>query len=626
MRSAFLRSLTFLLALALACGTDDPGSEPVADSGNDTADIPAIDTGTDSVDDVPDAEPDSDRDVPDTADDADAATDTGECVSLGCPCEDGDDLSCASGYCIEVQNGSICSELCETSCSEPGYECRLLVNAGGDAVRLCVPEADAYCEPCEIALDCGDLRAHCYPMDDGTNACVTPCDDTTICPSGASCTEVPAAGDGAQYCVPDVGICEGCIDEDGDLHGIGPDCLGADQDDTNEAIYDGAPELCDGVDNDGDDEIDEGFNLLTDVDNCGECGFSCVADGSTASCVEGECVVEACPEGFEDCDGDIDNGCEVDLADPLRCGTCAVPEGIPGEACGLCATGTWTCGDDGLTTCEGEADESILNECGGCAELSEVPGDACGTCDSGLWICNEEGTLDCHDDGGEDARNACGGCGELAGEPATPCGTCDSGLWICASAERAACLGDDGEDALNACGGCERLDADPGDACGSCSRASWECDGEDALTCVADPDVPGVNACGGCTLLAAEPGEACGPCGLDVIACDGPDAVACDGDTAVNVCGGCTMLAEVVGTVCGDCDAGTWSCGGPEVAVCETESGEPVPPSCLIQRTPLQFGSTLGGFSGATNVLRISPANTIEATSVSHSLSPFETE
>ena len=624
MRHLVRISVVFSVALALACGstTPDPAPDPDLGGADDTADISTIDVGTDGLDAV-DVDVIEDVDVVDA--DAETDTDSGECISLGCACED--DRDCASGYCIEsAARGSLCSELCDEVCSDPGFECRLLVNAGGDAVRLCVPEADAYCNPCEVVTDCGDLRALCHPMQDGTDACITPCDESTRCPSGSSCTSVPTGGEDELFCVPDTGVCEGCIDEDGDLHGIGPDCLGPDQDDTDDSVYDGAPELCDGIDNDGDDEIDEGFNLLTDVEHCGECGNSCVIEGSTAACVDAACVVDECPEGFADCDLDGGNACEVDLADPLRCGTCEVPEDVPGDACGLCATGIWTCGDDGLTTCEGEGDESTLNECGGCDELTGDPGEVCGTCESGVWVCTEEGALDCLEDGGEDARNACGGCGELEGEPATPCGTCDTGSWICASTERATCIGDDREDALNECGGCSRLPDEPGEPCGSCSEAAWACDGEDALTCVADPDEPGVNACGGCSFLAADPGVACGTCGLDEFACAGPDAVACDGDTSVNACGGCSVLIEVLGTTCGDCDAGVWSCGAPEIAVCATESGDPVPASCTVQRGPIQFGGMLGGFAAPSIDGRISPANTIEASSVSYSLSPFETE
>ena len=86
------------------------------------------------------------------------------------------------------------------------------------------------------------------------------------------------------------------------------------------------------------------------------------------------------------------------------------------------------------------------------------------------------------------------------------------------------------------------------------------------------------------------------------------------------------MLAEVLGEICGDCDAGLWSCGAPEIAVCATPSGDPVPASCTVQRGPIQFGGALGAFSGPSGAGRISPANTIEANSVSYSVSPFEVE
>ena len=626
MRNAVLAILAFCSAFAVACGSTSPETEPGATSDvqSDVADISTIDTGADGVDDTGETDLGNDVVDPDTPDTEPDAVDTGGCTALGCPCEV--DRDCSSGYCIESTRGMMCSELCDEVCSEPGFECRLLVNAGGDAVRLCVPEADAYCESCEVALDCGDLRAHCYALNDGTNGCVTPCDEDTICPSGASCTPIPSEGDDARFCVPDAGVCEGCIDEDGDLHGVGPDCLGGDPDDTDDRVYDGAPEVCDGIDNDGNGVIDDGFDLLTDVEHCGSCEISCLADGASSACVEGVCQIEACPEGFDDCDDDGSNGCETDLSDPLLCGTCGEPEGVPGDMCGLCDTGVWTCGDDGAVTCEGEEDEDVLNACGGCGILDDEPGEACGTCDSGTWICNEEGTLDCLDDLGEGAFNSCGGCEEIEGEPGDACGTCDTGSWICASPNRTTCVGDDRDRALNECGGCSILDDEPGEPCGSCSEAVWACDGEDELVCVADPDEPGVNACGGCSVLRNEPDAACGACGLDAYACDGPDATTCDGDTRVNECGGCTVLAEVLGETCGACDAGTWSCDGVDGVLCATESGRPAPASCTIQSGPVQVGAVLGGYSSPSHEGRYSPANTVRADSFTISLHPFEVE
>lgn len=44
--------------------------------------------------------------------------------------------------------------------------------------------------------------------------------------------------------------------------------------------------------------------------------------GGVATCVDGRCELQ-CEEGLEDCDGDVANGCEVDLtSDSAHCGSC----------------------------------------------------------------------------------------------------------------------------------------------------------------------------------------------------------------------------------------------------------------------------------------------------------------
>jgi hypothetical protein len=72
----------------------------------------------------------------------------------------------------------------------------------------------------------------------------------------------------------------------------------------------GEPEVCDGVDNDCDDEIDEGFDLQTDEYNCGECGNVCEIDHALAECVGGECQLTQCLPGYWDENGDPTDGCE----------------------------------------------------------------------------------------------------------------------------------------------------------------------------------------------------------------------------------------------------------------------------------------------------------------------------
>ncbi len=56
------------------------------------------------------------------------------------------------------------------------------------------------------------------------------------------------------------------------------------------------------------------IELGTDSD-CSACGDDCSAldHVQSASCVSDQCVINACASGWDDCDGDPDNGCERDL-------------------------------------------------------------------------------------------------------------------------------------------------------------------------------------------------------------------------------------------------------------------------------------------------------------------------
>jgi hypothetical protein len=58
-------------------------------------------------------------------------------------------------------------------------------------------------------------------------------------------------------------------------------------------------EICDGKDNNCDGETDEGFDLQTDVNNCGSCGHSCVAYNAAVTCQAGTCGF-VCKSGWWD--------------------------------------------------------------------------------------------------------------------------------------------------------------------------------------------------------------------------------------------------------------------------------------------------------------------------------------
>jgi len=111
-------------------------------------------------------------------------------------------------------------------------------------------------------------------------------------------------------------------------------------------------ERCDTLDNDCDGLTDEGFLLLQDVQHCGRCGRRCAGAHATNACIEGECVVVACREGYSDADSNPANGCEC------------MPSG--GETC------------DGLDNdCDGLTDEGFAlqtdpNHCGGCGRRCQL--------------------------------------------------------------------------------------------------------------------------------------------------------------------------------------------------------------------------------------------------------------
>ena len=386
---------TALLVFVVACGSDPESSSVDLGTG---ADASTGDTASFDVILQPDADA-AQADIqlpdvrPDTAEDAGTDGDSAACRTLGCPCET--DGECASGYCIEgVERGEfVCSEFCDGTCPDPAYECVLLENAGGDAVRLCVPSADRQCQPCRIGRDCGGTTTVCADMIDGT-FCAADCSDEGTCLSGNSCRPYDDNGELVDVCLPDLGVCSGCYDPDGDRFGRGLACLGRDCDEEDRDVNSGAPEICDGIDQNCNGDADEGFDLVTDLHNCGGCGVVCDATNGTAVCVGGTCGFEGCEDGWADCNLRPADGCETDLTSPENCGTCAELEGLPGEPCGICSDGVWVCDDADGVECVGASEEGIRNACGGCRDLLVEPGIACGACGTGAFEClGTEATL-----------------------------------------------------------------------------------------------------------------------------------------------------------------------------------------------------------------------------------------
>jgi hypothetical protein len=115
---------------------------------------------------------------------------------------------------------------------------------------------------------------------------------------------------------------DGDADSDGDGDADGDVDIDLDADlDAEECVA--VDEVCNGRDDDCDTEVDEGFHLASDPENCGSCGHVCDFSGGSGECVLGECVVLECDSPYDDCNHTGDDGCEANLrTDVYNCGSC----------------------------------------------------------------------------------------------------------------------------------------------------------------------------------------------------------------------------------------------------------------------------------------------------------------
>jgi hypothetical protein len=115
-----------------------------------------------------------------------------------------------------------------------------------------------------------------------------------------------------------------------------------------------------------------------------------VRDHATADCATGVCTFGACDSGWGTCDGDFGNGCETDFGAPASCGTTScftildcttlanvVTATCSGGACVIeaCAEGYAECDDAAFNGCE-RALAALLPDCATPATwLGDVSGD-----------------------------------------------------------------------------------------------------------------------------------------------------------------------------------------------------------------------------------------------------------
>jgi Sulfatase-modifying factor enzyme 1/Putative metal-binding motif len=177
-------------------------------------------------------------------------------------------------------------------------------------------------------------------------------------------------------------------------------------------------EACDGFDNNCNGVVDEGFDFMNDLANCGGCNKACQFPFATASCTNGVCSMGACLPGFYDRDPNVP-GCEtactktnngVEICDGLDNDCNGVIDdglGAPNITCksmGVCAGTQPSCQGQNGWVCSYPATyqdvedttkgcDSLDNDCDGQTDEAFSIGKSCvvgsGPCaGTGVWVCD----------------------------------------------------------------------------------------------------------------------------------------------------------------------------------------------------------------------------------------------
>jgi len=279
----------------------------------------------------------------------------------------------------------------------------------------------------------------------------------------------------------------------------------------------------------------DGCEVNTDesAEHCGACGTVCEVEGGTGRCMAGDCTVGDCDDGFGDCDGSYDNGCEVNtFTDKDNCGGCGT-SGLQCDTVFPNATGSCVSGGCEIDDCLGSFQDCTA--AAGCETNVSSSDLHCGACGAA-----------CEDVGG---TNSCSGGSCML--------SCDATHASCDTNTANGCeTATTGSGAVTHCGGCTT-------SCSSAGATSTTCNGSGvcAPTCDATHASCDSNPTNGCETATTGAGNeahcgGCSPCSTS-----GASSVACNGSgTCVPTCNNNRLNCNTSNDGC-EVTQGTSNCG-----------------------------------------------------------------
>jgi hypothetical protein len=232
------------------------------------------------------------------------------------------DTECDADLDTDPENCGFCGFVCEIPAAFPACEARFCVidrcalgfyDVDGKVENGCEYACEPARRPDGSALDEEEL---CDDRDDDCDGLVDEIFDTNtdVEHCGGCNRPCPSPPNGRMECVEGECVFAGCLADYEDRNGdVSVASIAAGTTDGCECNRIGQ-ELCNLVDDDCDGEIDEGIDLETDPENCGVCGNVCgeLFPNALTSCADAVCVFDDCRDGFIDLDGELLNGCEYE--------------------------------------------------------------------------------------------------------------------------------------------------------------------------------------------------------------------------------------------------------------------------------------------------------------------------